>query len=98
MRDFSADYRWLSINTATVRRSRGADWPLAQILDACAARGIRAVAPWRDQVAAARTFISITSIVNAMIRCHCHLLSHVALKKSKSFVISDQTKDMHILH
>ena len=53
MRDFSADYRWLSINTATVRRSRGADWPLAQILDACAARGIRAVAPWRDQVAAA---------------------------------------------
>jgi sugar phosphate isomerase/epimerase len=53
MRDFSADHRWLSINTATVRRSRGVDWPLAQILDACAARGIRAVSPWRDQVAAA---------------------------------------------
>lgn len=53
MRDFSADHRWLSINTATVRKALGADWPLAQILDACAARGIRAVSPWRDQVAAA---------------------------------------------
>jgi sugar phosphate isomerase/epimerase len=53
MRDFSADHRWLSINTATVRRQRGTDWPLRQILDACAARGIRAVSPWRDQVAAA---------------------------------------------
>jgi sugar phosphate isomerase/epimerase len=53
MRDFSADHRWLSINTATVRRQRGQDWPLLQILDACAARGIRAVSPWRDQVAAA---------------------------------------------
>jgi sugar phosphate isomerase/epimerase len=53
MRDFSADHRWLSINTATVRRQRGVEWPLPQILDACAERGIRAVAPWRDQVAAA---------------------------------------------
>lgn len=53
MRDFSQDHRWLSINTATVRRQRGVDWPLLGILDACASRGIRAVAPWRDQVAAA---------------------------------------------
>jgi len=53
LRDFSADHRWLSINTATVRRQRGQDWPLLQILDACAARGIRAVSPWRDQVQAA---------------------------------------------
>ncbi|MFY9512968.1 MAG: sugar phosphate isomerase/epimerase family protein [Rubrivivax sp.] len=53
MRNFSADHRWLSINTATVRKQRGQDWPLLQILDACAARGIRAVSPWRDQVAAA---------------------------------------------
>jgi sugar phosphate isomerase/epimerase len=53
LRDFSADHRWLSINTATVRKQRGQDWPLLQILDACAARGIRAIAPWRDQVAAA---------------------------------------------
>ncbi len=53
MRDFGADHRWLSVNTATVRRQRGCDWPLLDILDACAARGIRAVSPWRDQVAAA---------------------------------------------
>jgi sugar phosphate isomerase/epimerase len=53
MRDFSQNHRWLSINTATVRKQRGIDWPLLDILDACAARGIRAVSPWRDQVAAA---------------------------------------------
>jgi len=53
MRDFSPDHRWLSLNTATVRKQRGEPWPLPQILDACAARGIRAVSPWRDQVAAA---------------------------------------------
>lgn len=53
MRDFTADHRWLSINTATVRQQHGQEWPLLQILDACAARGIRAVSPWRDQVQAA---------------------------------------------
>jgi len=53
MRDFSRDHRWLSINTATVRKSRGVDLPLSQIIEACARRGIRAISPWRDQVAAA---------------------------------------------
>ncbi len=53
MRDFSKDHRWLSINTATVRKSRGQDLPLTDIIEACARRGIRAIAPWRDQVAAA---------------------------------------------
>jgi sugar phosphate isomerase/epimerase len=53
MRDFSQDHRWLSINTATIRKQRGVDMPLADILEACAARGIRAISPWRDQVAAA---------------------------------------------
>jgi len=48
MRDFSADHRWLSINTATVR----AQWPLDRIIEECAQRGIRAISPWRDQVAA----------------------------------------------
>jgi sugar phosphate isomerase/epimerase len=48
MRDFSPDHRWLSINTATVR----AQWPLDRIVTECAARGIRAISPWRDQVAA----------------------------------------------
>jgi sugar phosphate isomerase/epimerase len=53
MRDFSHDHQWLSINTATVRKSRGADLPLPDIIEACARRGIRAISPWRDQVAAA---------------------------------------------
>jgi sugar phosphate isomerase/epimerase len=53
MRDFSQDHRWLSLNTATIRKSLGADLPLPEILDACARKGIRAVSPWRDQVHAA---------------------------------------------
>lgn len=53
MRDLSQDSRWLSINTATIRRQRGAEVPLARIIDQCAERGIRAISPWRDQVAAA---------------------------------------------
>src|ERR1019366_3199025 len=48
MRDFSADHRWLSLNTATVRKQGD----LAEIIDACARHGIRAIDPWRDQVAA----------------------------------------------
>jgi len=48
MRDFSADHRWLSLNTATVRKQGD----LLQIIDACARYGIRAIDPWRDQVAA----------------------------------------------
>lgn len=52
MRDFSADHRWLSINTATVRKQLGAEVPLSRIIDQCAERGIRAISPWRDQVAA----------------------------------------------
>ena len=52
MRDFTQDLHWLSINTATVRKSSGRDWPLDRIIDACARRNIRAISPWRDQVAA----------------------------------------------
>jgi sugar phosphate isomerase/epimerase len=47
MRDFSADYRWLSLNTATVRKQGD----LVEIIEACARHGIRAIDPWRDQVA-----------------------------------------------
>lgn len=47
MRDFSADHRWLSLNTATVRKQGD----LVAIVDACARHGIRAIDPWRDQVA-----------------------------------------------
>jgi sugar phosphate isomerase/epimerase len=48
MRDFSQDHDWLSINTATLRRQ--AD--LVAIVEACARAQIRAIDPWRDQVAA----------------------------------------------
>jgi sugar phosphate isomerase/epimerase len=48
MRDFSGDHRWLSLNTATVRKQGD----LVQIVEACARHGIRAIDPWRDQVAA----------------------------------------------
>lgn len=48
MRDFSSDHRWLSLNTATVRKQGD----LVAIVDACAKHGIRAIDPWRDQVAA----------------------------------------------
>jgi sugar phosphate isomerase/epimerase len=48
MRDFSPDHAWLSINTATVRRQGD----LLQIIEACARHDIRAISPWRDQVAA----------------------------------------------
>jgi sugar phosphate isomerase/epimerase len=48
MRDFSADHRWLSLNTATVRKQGD----LLQIIEACARHGIGAIDPWRDQVAA----------------------------------------------
>jgi sugar phosphate isomerase/epimerase len=48
MRDFSKDHRWLSLNTATLRKQGD----LAAIIDACARHGIRAIDPWREQVAA----------------------------------------------
>ncbi|QPF86726.1 sugar phosphate isomerase/epimerase [Bradyrhizobium genosp. L] len=48
MRDFSNDHRWLSLNTATVRKQGD----LTAIIEASARHGIRAIDPWRDQVAA----------------------------------------------
>jgi sugar phosphate isomerase/epimerase len=47
MRDLSGDHSLLSINTATVRKQG----TLTEIIDACARHGIRAISPWRDQVA-----------------------------------------------
>ena len=52
MRDFTNNHRWLSINTATIRQHCGAELPLTDIIEACARREIRAISPWRDQVAA----------------------------------------------
>ena len=48
MRDFSNSHEALSINTATVRKQ----WALDRIIEECARRDIRAISPWRDQVAA----------------------------------------------
>ena len=70
MRDFSADHRWLSINTATVRKSRGVEQPLTDIIEACAQRGIKAISPWRDQVAAAGL-----SAVSRLVKTHGLALS-----------------------
>jgi sugar phosphate isomerase/epimerase len=47
MRDFSESHRWLSLNTATVRKHGD----LLAIIEACARHSIRAIDPWRDQVA-----------------------------------------------
>ena len=52
MRDFSRNQDWLSINTATIRKQLGAEVPLDRIIDQCAAHAIRAISPWRDQIAA----------------------------------------------
>lgn len=48
MRDLAANPDLLSLNTATVRER----WTLPQIIEGCARHDIRAIAPWRDQVAA----------------------------------------------
>ena len=45
----SPDSNLLSLNTATVRKQ----WTLPEIIDGCVRHGIRGIAPWRDQVAAA---------------------------------------------
>jgi len=49
MRDLAGDLQHLSINTATLRKQLA----LPAIIEACAARGIVAICPWRDQVQAA---------------------------------------------
>jgi len=61
MRDFSSSIEWLSINTATVRRQ----WTLPQIIDGCARHGIRAISPWRDQVAACGLKVASRAIRDA---------------------------------
>jgi sugar phosphate isomerase/epimerase len=48
MRDLSSDHSLMSLNTATVRKQGS----LIEIVEACARHGIRAIDPWRDQVAA----------------------------------------------
>ena len=61
MRDLSQDHRWLSLNTATVRKQGS----LIDIIDACARHGIRAIDPWRDQVAAVGLNTAVKAVRDA---------------------------------
>jgi sugar phosphate isomerase/epimerase len=61
MRDFTHDHRWLSVNTATLRKQ--ADFP--GIVEACARREVRAIAPWRDQVAAVGLNRAVSAVRDA---------------------------------
>ncbi|MGA7002878.1 MAG: sugar phosphate isomerase/epimerase family protein [Pseudolabrys sp.] len=63
MRDLSGDHRWLSLNTATVRKQGS----LLDIIDACARNGIRAIDPWRDQVAAIGLDRAVRAVKDAQI-------------------------------
>lgn len=45
VRDLSTNLDHLAINTATLRQ-----WPLESIVESCARRAIRAIAPWHDEV------------------------------------------------
>src|SRR5215467_2599541 len=65
MRDLSGDQHWLSLNTATVRKQGS----LLDIIDACARNGIRAIDPWRDQVAA----VGLDRAVRAVKDAHLEL-------------------------
>jgi sugar phosphate isomerase/epimerase len=58
MRDFSRDHRWLSINTATLRKQGD----LLAIIEACARHDIRAIGPWRDQVATVGLDRAVTAL------------------------------------
>ena len=85
MRDFSKNHEWLSINTATVRKSRGKDLPLTDIIEACVSRGIKAISPWRDQVAAVGPNQTLTDPVaagfNSLAKAH-----------------TSQTSSLHVSH
>jgi sugar phosphate isomerase/epimerase len=61
MRDFFLDHRWLSLNTATVRKQGD----LTEIIEACARHGIHAIDPWRDQVAAVGLHRAVRAVRDA---------------------------------
>ena len=63
MRDLSGDHRWLSLNTATLRKQGS----LLDIIDACARNGIRAIDPWRDQVAAVGLDRAVRAVKDAQL-------------------------------
>jgi len=59
MRDLSADHALLSLNTATVRKQGD----LLAIIEACARHEVRAISPWRDQVADDSGFMQYRKII-----------------------------------
>ena len=61
MRDFTRDHRALSINTATVRKQGD----LVAITEACARAEIKAISPWRDQVAAVGLNRAVAAVKDA---------------------------------
>jgi sugar phosphate isomerase/epimerase len=61
MRDFTGDHRALSINTATVRKQGD----LVAITEACARAEIKAISPWRDQVAAVGLNRAVAAVKDA---------------------------------
>jgi len=65
MRDFSTSHEWLSINTATVRRQSGKEQSLLEIIAQCERKGIRAISPWRDQVAASTLAATASAVKTA---------------------------------
>jgi len=64
MRDLSADHALLSLNTATVRKQGD----LLAIVEACSRHGIRAISPWRDQVAAVGLDRAVRAVKDAGLR------------------------------
>ena len=61
MRDLSRDHSLLSLNTATIRKQGN----LLEIVEACARSGIRAIDPWRDQVAAVGLDTAVRAVKDA---------------------------------
>jgi len=45
MRDLSQNYEYFALNTATLKQ-----WTLERIIEACGRKGVRAIAPWHDEV------------------------------------------------
>ncbi len=55
LRDFSDDVSALALNTATLGHNLegfGAGWPVEQVIDACAARGLGGIVFWRREIGA----------------------------------------------
>src|SRR5215207_1359222 len=61
MRDLTRDHPLLSLNTATTRKQGD----LLAIVEACSRHGVRAISPWRDQVAAVGLDRAVRAVTDA---------------------------------